>query len=131
MKTKILCIDDDPMFGVLVNYLFKTIDTDIEVISKNSSSDGLTYLRSIDLYDLPHIILLDINMNTQGGFQFLEAYKNHGFNLSEVSIFMVSSTLFPEDQRNARSEPLIKGVFTKPFNKQSAENVLKLAFSSY
>ena len=129
IDTKILCIDDDPMFGVLIEHIFKSIDPGIEVVSRESSTEGLNYLRNVGKYDFPRIILLDINMPKNGGFQFLDAFKNYGLDLNLASIFLVSSTIFPEDQRKGTLEPMVKGIFTKPFSRETGEIVIKKTFN--
>ena len=130
-NTKILCIDDDPMFGILVTHIFRGIDKEIKVVAKQSATDGINYLRTISSYDFPRIILLDINMHKGSGFEFLDSYNQYGLESNQVSIFLVSSTVFPEDQRKATDHPLVKGVYTKPFSNEDAQEVVKVAFSNF
>ena len=126
--TKILCIDDDEFFGLLVQRIFSNINSSHEVIVKPSAVTGLHYLKSLGDFNFPRIILLDINMPNKNGFQFIEEYKKLGFNNYPTSFFLVSSTIFPEDERKALAEPLVKKVFTKPFLNESAQIVLKEAY---
>tara|TARA_B100000809_G_C15019968_1_gene488073 strand:- start:352 stop:750 length:399 start_codon:yes stop_codon:yes gene_type:complete len=128
-NTKVLCIDDDPMFGLLVQHIFKGIDNQMEVVTKQSTVDGLNYLRTISSYDFPRIILLDINMYTGGGFEFLKSYRDYGFDDELVSVFLVSSSVFPEDQRKATDDSLVSGVYTKPFRREDGEEVINIAFN--
>ena len=129
MLTKILCVDDDEIFGVLLHHIFNTMEGDYEVINKKSAQEGLNYLRTMGDFDFPRIIILDINMPKASGFEFLQGYRDYGFEFNQTSIFLVSSTVFPEDQRKATEDPLVKNVLTKPFNRESAELIVRETFS--
>ena len=129
MLTKILCIDDDEMFGVLLQHIFKSIEGEHEVIIKKSAQDGLNYLRQLGDFEFPRIIILDINMPKASGFEFLEGYRHYGFEFQQTSVFLVSSTVFPEDQRKGMADPLVKNILTKPFSKQTAELIIRETFS--
>ena len=129
LNTKILCIDDDEMFGVLLQHIFDSVEGDkYEVIVKKSAEEGLHYLKKMGMFEFPRIIILDVNMPSSSGFQFLDTYSKNGFDVNDTTIFLVTSTIFPEDQRKATTNPLVKGILTKPFNKNSAELILKEAF---
>ncbi len=131
ITTKILCIDDDEMFGVLLQHIFDSLEGDkYEVIFKKSAKEGMHYLKKIGMFEFPRIIILDINMPDASGFQFIKAYQNNSFDINPTSIYLVTSTIFPEDQRKATAEPLIKDILTKPFNKASAEQIVKGALIS-
>jgi CheY-like chemotaxis protein len=129
MITKILCVDDDEMFGVLLQHIFKTTEGDYEVITKKSAQDGLNYLRKMGDFEFPRVIILDINMPSANGFDFLTKYREYGFEFQQTSIYLVSSTIFPEDQRKATEDSLVKNVFTKPFNRETADLILKDIFN--
>ena len=129
MITKILCIDDDEMFGVLLQHIFKISEGDYEVIIKTSVKDGLNYLRSLGDFEFPRVIILDINMPLESGFDFLSQYRGYGFDLHNTNLYLVSSTVFPEDQRKATEDSLVKNVFTKPFNMENATLILRDIFN--
>jgi len=129
ITTKILCIDDDSMFGVLAQHIFRGIDPTIEVIIKDNALSGLSYLKNAGSYDCPQIVLLDVNMPTGGGFEFLENYRKHGLEGNRSTFYLVSSTVFPEDQRRADEDYLVKNIYTKPFSRQNAEEIINKTFN--
>jgi CheY-like chemotaxis protein len=59
------------------------------------------------------------------GWMFLEAFEEHARQLSKpVTIYMVSSSIAPEDKRKARSNPLIKDYLIKPLDPEKIGELL-------
>ena len=75
MSKKIFSIDDDHVFGLVVQRMFENNNPNHRVVTRTSLSDGLNYLKEISVYEYPDIILVDVNMPNGGAFQFLEQYK--------------------------------------------------------
>jgi CheY-like chemotaxis protein len=75
--------------------------------------------------ELPDIILLDINMPITDGWMFLENYCDLHIHLcKEIKIYMVSSSIAPEDINRAKSNPYITDYLTKPLSPEQFEEIL-------
>lgn len=66
---------------------------------------------------IPDFILLDINMPGMNGWEFLEALEVAAIpNAVLPKIYILSSSLDPEDQAKAQSAVLVKGFISKPLD---------------
>jgi|JI9StandDraft_1071089.scaffolds.fasta_scaffold00393_30 CheY-like chemotaxis protein len=74
----------------------------------------------------PSLILLDINMPTMNGFEFLEAYQNL---LSTEKIFPIPTVIMftssdeEKDKVEARRFPFVKDYLVKPLNLEKANKL--------
>jgi CheY-like chemotaxis protein len=78
MAKKILSIDDDQVFGLVVEKMFENNNNLHRVVTKTSIIDGLNYLKEISLYEYPDIILVDVNMPKGGAFTFFTTIRKFG-----------------------------------------------------
>ncbi len=69
MTINILVIDDDPAVTELLTLLLRTLD--YEVISANSSAQGLTLVRDNN----PDLVILDLMMPEMDGWQVCKAMR--------------------------------------------------------
>lgn len=74
---------------------------------------------------VPDLILLDLNMPFMDGWDFLEAFK--GLNMStDVPIFLLTSSIRPDDQERARRYQTVRGYFTKPLDDAKVAQIKQL-----
>lgn len=63
-------------------------------------------------------LLLDINMPTMSGWEFLEKFDNFKEHLKkQFSIYILSSSVDPSDIRRAKQNPLVVDFIEKPLTK--------------
>ena len=108
-------IDDDPIFvfGAKKNLQYANFSEDIVVF--HNGADALNNLKTLISKDekLPDVILLDINMPIMDGWQFLEYFSE--FNtLKKIHIYILSSSLNPEDIERARRHISVNDYVIKP-----------------
>jgi CheY-like chemotaxis protein len=72
--------------------------------------------------NLPDVILLDINLSKFYAFDLITLFKSKGF--GEIPIFLITSSIFSEDVMKANLEPMVKGIFKKPFMSSQASQIL-------
>src|SRR5690606_17827038 len=105
---KYLLIDDNPIDLLVNGKVVGNLDHDAVIIEKRSAREALAYLKG----EKPEldIILLDIKMPIMDGFAFIEEYKTIKSLLSsEIHIFMVSSSIDPQDVNRSNENPEIAG----------------------
>lgn len=119
MKKDILIIDDDPVYRLLVNIMVKEIDSSLQIIECEDGSVGLSKLTSLQNSKHQVIILLDINMPTLNGWEFLEKIEEMPSNeLPEFKLFMVSSSIDQSDKERSKAYKSISSFYHKPLKRE-------------
>lgn len=109
----ILLIDDDPSINFLNKKIIEMANVEAQVCDVTQASDALSQISDGKLN--PSLILLDINMPTMDGWQFLEQYEQ----LPEArksKIIVLSSTINPTDKQKAENSSLITNFYSKPLS---------------
>lgn len=116
-----LLIDDNPIDLLVNQHVVKKVIPEVEVVQKKSAVEALDYLRNSE-NKLPDFILLDIKMPLLDGFGFLEEFKKDLANRQTgVRIFILSSSIDPEDLRRAKEEELVVAFVQKPLRAENLE----------
>jgi len=128
---KLACIiDDDNMY---VNLIKKIIDTkklcDNLLIFKDGK-ESIDYfegiLSSLTEDQIPEIILLDLNMPIMDGWEFLDRFTKikNKFN-KLITLYVVSSSINPNDIDRAKSISTVEDYLVKPVNISELEGIFK------
>jgi len=82
----------------------------------------------VDLQDasaVPDLILLDLDMPFMDGWEFLDAFA--GLNPAQPTcVFVLTSSIQPEDIEKASGYKEVKGFFTKPLDDHSVSRMQRL-----
>jgi CheY-like chemotaxis protein len=118
---RVLLIEDDPITLLVCERIIKLTDFADEVVSTKNGQEGLDYIndRVNNSIPLPEIIFLDINMPVINGWEFLDSFGEMINKLPSVPhIYILSSTVDPEDERKGISYPYVKQFVSKPLTKE-------------
>jgi CheY-like chemotaxis protein len=110
---KILLVDDDQPTNVLHEIILKKF-TSVPLTIKTflNGKQALDYLKEAPGQ---YIIFLDINMPTMSGWDFLDASHNiEGHD--GTRIFILTSSINPEDEQKAAKYPEVNGFEIKPLS---------------
>lgn len=119
MSCMILLIDDD----FTTNYLHKKIisksEIDLPIEVANNGKEGIDKLlelnKTINDKDTLVLIFLDINMPIMDGWGFLEIFNKIKPTLNfNTNLFIVSSSINPDDEDRAKSNPAVIDYLPKP-----------------
>lgn len=119
MLSMILLIDDD----FTTNYLHKKIisksEIDLPIEVANNGKEGIDKLlelnKTINDKDTIVLIFLDINMPIMDGWGFLEIFNEIKPTLNfNTNLFIVSSSINPDDEDRAKSNPEVIDYLPKP-----------------
>ncbi|GAA0894010.1 response regulator [Fulvivirga kasyanovii] len=124
MGRKVLLVDDDPIANMINNELFKV--SGYKVVAYTSPKKALEFLNTITASSefIPEIIMLDINMPEMDGWEFLEAYQKTSFALdSDCRLYILTSSIAPEDQDRATTCPSVSGFISKPLTMEWIEKL--------
>ncbi|MEX6690016.1 response regulator [Danxiaibacter flavus] len=126
---KVMMIDDDYIVRTLVTKMLKKYHFANEIISCETGSEAIKYLRE-NSFSLPCIIILDINMPEMNGFEFLERFDKLNIKKKDnCFIIMNTSSANPEDIKRAEENQHVQLFLTKPLTILKLE-AIKHAFSN-
>lgn len=121
----ILLIDDDLTINYLHNRLIeKSAIAEQTIVAKNGI-EGITAF--LELNERLHgsdrvIIFLDLNMPIMNGWEFLEKLSKAKSEITiHYNIYILSSTINPDDKKKAKSHALVSGFLSKPLTKEHLE----------
>ena len=121
-------VDDDPQNNSLSKIAIRKSLGDVVVKDFEIPESGLEFIEKEFQNEndgRKTILLLDINMPTMTGWEFLESFDNFTEEIKDqFRIYMLSSSVDPSDIERARSNPLVTDFIEKPLNKEILERIL-------
>ncbi|MFP2996538.1 response regulator [Spongiivirga sp. MCCC 1A20706] len=122
-------IDDDNTYVHLISTLIKMKNLTEELLIFNNGQEAMDYFeKAVEnnaIEDLPQVIFLDLNMPVMNGWQFLEQFDKKKCN--NCSLYVVSSSINPNDMNRAKQFPTVKDYITKPLEISTLEAVFQRA----
>lgn len=114
----VVLIDDDFAINYFHKRLFLKLELGVNVFTfsnSNSALDGIIKLEDTHSESDLVYVFLDINMPEVDGWAFLEKFnKINELIKFEVKIFILSSSINPEDVEKAKNNNLVTNYFAKP-----------------
>jgi CheY-like chemotaxis protein len=123
-KYHVWVVDDDTISNfVTVRHLnqFKTI---LSIHDYKNPLEALEVLKNLESTLYPDFILLDINMPHLDGWSFLN--KLQELRISSPKVFMLTSSIYPEDYDKCEAYPVVKGFIVKPLDRIKIQTELKI-----
>lgn len=122
-----MLIDDDPLTILICEKMMALTGFTENVKATLNGTEGLNYIQekaNNDPENIPQLILLDLNMPPLNGWEFLDQFAQVAPSLEKIPpIYILSSTVDPEDQKRAMSYALVKGFISKPLTKEQLEKI--------
>jgi CheY-like chemotaxis protein len=75
--------------------------------------------------EVPDLILLDLNMPLMDGWEFLDALGELSLT-QQVCVFVLTSSIHPDDMAKATQYQQVKGYFSKPLDKPNISRMQAL-----
>jgi CheY-like chemotaxis protein len=126
--SRFLIIDDDPVNNALCHLVINFTSKSIEVKTFNTPEKGLEYISSQypNGSEKKTVILLDINMPTMSGWEFLDHFSNLQDKIKkQLKIYILSSSVDVRDKKRASNNKYITDYIVKPLTFETVENICK------
>lgn len=116
---KYIIVDDEDVNLIIAKRLLFEVLGEKDVTAFTAGREALRYLQDLDYKDHAQIILfLDLNMPMLSGWDFLEFFDQFDNELkSIVHIYIVSSSINPNDRSRALLKPNVISFVSKPLTK--------------
>ncbi|NNV54703.1 response regulator [Limnovirga soli] len=122
----VMVVDDTFTDRFIAEHYIKLCKMAPRIIMQDSGKNALEYLieNANNKALLPAIIFLDIRMPEMDGFEFLDRFVHLTENIHDhCHIYMLSSSLDPEDFKRVEEYSFVKGFISKPLNVEKINTV--------
>jgi CheY-like chemotaxis protein len=123
--TCFILIDDDMVANMLAQMAVKRHFAQPVIHIFTNPADAVNFIAEGEKYNtLPCTVFLDINMPILSGWDVLDKLEkiiNAG--TTAFNIYIVSSSIDPDDKTRAAQHPLVKGYIEKPLTPQLMQEV--------
>lgn len=121
----VLLVEDDPITIMVCDRIMKMTKFAENVTSCVNGKLAIDYLYSLkDGGIMPLIIFLDINMPVMNGWDFLEEFEKIKDDFQQLPrIYLLSSTVDPEDYKKAKKYSLVENFISKPLSREALETI--------
>lgn len=129
MKKSVLIIDNDPIYRTISQKIIEKLDLAETIFVEKNGYTAIQFLTNVieNKHQLPEVIFLDIEMPVMNGWEFMDEYcKFEKKQLSEINIYIVSSSISQVDKDKANSYSEIKGFISKPLTIDTLKSILEL-----
>jgi two-component system, chemotaxis family, chemotaxis protein CheY len=123
---EICIIDDDRIYQIVMAKNIERADSSVKVQQYLDSTQALTAFSAALAAGepLPQVVLLDINMPKMNGWDFLAALLALTPHPNTV-IYIVSSSIAPQDHERAAQFPVVRQFMVKPVHKDTLDQLLR------
>lgn len=121
---EVLLVEDDPITIMVCDRIIKMTSFSEKVTSCENGKIALDFLTGNPDKDVPPIIFLDINMPVMNGWDFLDEFDKMKGSFKQLPrIYLLSSTVDPEDYKKAGSYALVSDFISKPLSREALDKI--------
>ncbi|UII79463.1 response regulator [Flagellimonas sp. CMM7] len=128
----VLLVDDDDTTNFLNRFFVKQLDSGLTVNTATNGKEAIHFLETTSDEDfMPCLLILDTNMPTMNGWEFLDAFDkkfDEGFK-EKIVVVMLTALDTEETTALALANPNVKGTGQKPLSDLKFKALIKKYFS--
>jgi len=135
--SSVLLVDDNVAINLIHQKLIKRQDLAEHVYTCTSARQALNFIKANHGTDdqekhiKPELLFLDINMPGMDGWDFLIELRKINDDVKEgMIIYMLTTSINPEDRQKAVEENIVSGFINKPLSSQALNDVFERHFAS-
>lgn len=115
-KISFLLIEDNLIDQLVTKELLKKVLSTATISIANNGQEGIQWVKSYKNNNETLIILLDVQMPVMNGLEFLNEYEMMNDELkNKIQIYVLSSTLDPDEIKEIKRHRDVKAFLSKPF----------------
>ena len=123
----VLFVDDNEADNVYHSIILREVGCARQIVAVESAQEALDFLQK---NKPPDLIFLDINMPGMNGWEFLEEYEQAPYSQEAATrIFMLTTSLNPEERCRAKQTPRVADFLRKPLEVKDLQEILSIHFS--
>lgn len=130
-KYRFILVDDDRLVLTFSRMLIQKNLGDVDVHAFTEAEVALQFLKSVQSSaenNKPVVLLLDINMPTMTGWEFLEHFESlDDQTKDQVKIFILSSSVDGRDLERARKDHHVVDFLVKPLSRTALDSIAKVS----
>ncbi len=123
MKTKVLIVDDDKVICKITKRMFQISGLPEDPITFNSGDQAFDFLKQQNNKQQNTVIFLDINMPFMDGWEFIDLLEKENM-LTNITIYLITSSIFPEDHRRAKENKNVEDIVIKPITLEKTKELV-------
>jgi len=126
-----ILIDDNFINGYIAEKILKGMGLKDSITSFMDANKALEYIRTNRNEDMQKTILLvDLQMPMMSGFSFLEVFEQLPSGVrNHYAVYIVTSSINQEDQRQAYKYPSVKRFLSKPLTASIVQEIIDETYS--
>lgn len=101
-KRTILIVDDDAIDRMIIQKVFKTLKTSNDIVVASNVGEAITHVDHSHSSEQRLLIFLDLNLQTESGFEVLEYINTTAFRQSH-KIHILSTSNYAGDRERAQA----------------------------
>jgi len=129
IPSQFIVVDDDPSNNFICKHIIANFEPAAHIQLFTDPKEALGWIQEVYSHktdDLETILFLDINMPEISGWEFLDEFSLFPGSLhAQFKIFILSSSIDPEDIAKAEKHPMVQGFYSKPLSRQTLTIVFK------
>lgn len=124
LSTCVVLIEDDQAMNYYHQRLFVKQNFADEVLSFHSAVEALDGIKNLQQVARLYIFL-DLNMPQMNGWQFIEELEKIKFDTNpQIKLFVLSSSVNPNDMMKAKQNAVVTDYFSKPLSIETITNII-------
>jgi len=124
----IFLIDDDPIVNIISKKIIEKAEFAEKIEIYTNACNALKELEEKfqnDKNNLPQIVFLDINMPGKNGWDFLDEFERMCEDIKKnCKVFMLTSSIDPNDVKKSQSYETVKDFIIKPLTKEKLRKLI-------
>jgi two-component system, chemotaxis family, chemotaxis protein CheY len=127
---KIAVVDDDQIYQFIINRTISNLYPESKILNFSNGADFFNFLKrdTTTAEQLPDLVLMDLNTPFMTAWDFLKSYEDIAASLEkQPAIYLVTSSIDPQDEAGANENPRVSGFFSKPLKPEDLMEILDKA----